>query len=82
MKVSGTQRRPGGDWRPDVLSAVVGCRKDGNERALVPELVAVLDDHVRPADEVHVKSRKELVDLAEQRARRGVRGKRVAGGEE
>lgn len=49
------------------LTAVVGGREDGDEGPLVPELVAVLDDHVRSTDKVNVVCREELVDLTGRR---------------
>ena len=36
------------------LAAIVGCREDGDQLPLGKELVAVLDDLVRAADEVEV----------------------------
>lgn len=46
----------------DPLSAIVGGREEGDELPLREELVAVLDDLVRAADEVHVVLLEEARD--------------------
>jgi hypothetical protein len=51
------------EWRGGVLtSAVIWCTEHSDERPVVPELIAVLDDHVGAADKVHVVPCEELVD--------------------
>lgn len=42
----------------------------GDERPLVPELVPILDDHVRSTDQIDVVRREELVDLEERKDER------------
>jgi hypothetical protein len=43
-------------------SAIIGSTENSDEGAVVPEFIAVLDNHVGTANEVHVIPSQELVD--------------------
>lgn len=43
-------------------STYIRCRKDGNENSILVELIAVLDDHVRSADQVEIMPLQKVHD--------------------
>ena len=43
---------------------IVRSAEDRNQRAVIPELVTIFHNHVRPTDEVHIVSSEKVVDDA------------------